>query len=90
MNLSDIPGADLVQKVVLADDRLPRAIYSITLDGKDISRKFDGRLISMTLQDNRGFDADQLDISLDDHDGALRDPESRRETEGRDRLGRRR
>ncbi|MBJ9626075.1 phage late control D family protein, partial [Burkholderia multivorans] len=66
MNLADLPGADLVQKTVLADDRVPRAIYSITLNGKDISHKFDGRLISMTLQDNRGFEADQLDISLDD------------------------
>ncbi|MBJ9626074.1 phage late control D family protein, partial [Burkholderia multivorans] len=66
MNLADLPGADLVQKTVLADDRVPRAIYSITLAGKDITHKFDGRLISMTLQDNRGFEADQLDISLDD------------------------
>ncbi|KML20254.1 MULTISPECIES: phage late control D family protein [Burkholderia] len=74
MNLTDIPGADLVQQVVLADDRVPRAIYSITLNGKNITKKFDGRLISMTLQDNRGFEADQLDISLDDADGALEIP----------------
>ncbi|MCA8305472.1 phage late control D family protein [Burkholderia seminalis] len=74
MNLADIPGADLVQKVVLADDRVPRAIYSITLNGKNITKKFDGRLISLTLQDNRGFEADQLDISLDDSDGALEIP----------------
>ncbi|WP_423378149.1 phage late control D family protein [Burkholderia sp. LMG 32019] len=74
MNLSDIPGADLVQKVVIADDRVPRAIYSITLNGKNITKKFDGRLISLTLQDNRGFEADQLDISLDDSDGALEIP----------------
>ncbi|MGS1027708.1 phage late control D family protein [Burkholderia glumae] len=74
MNLSDIPGADLVQKVVIADDRVPRAIYSITLNGKNITKKFDGRLISLTLQDNRGFEADQLDISLDDADGALEIP----------------
>lgn len=74
MNLSDIPGADLVQQVVIADDRVPRAIYSITLNGKNITKKFDGRLISLTLQDNRGFEADQLDISLDDSDGALEIP----------------
>ncbi|UVS99074.1 phage late control D family protein [Burkholderia glumae] len=74
MNLSDIPGADLVRKVVTADDRVPRAIYSITLDGKNITKKFDGRLISLTLQDNRGFEADQLDIRLDDSDGALEIP----------------
>ncbi|CAJ9990792.1 late control D family protein [Burkholderia pseudomallei] len=74
MNLTDIPGAELVQQVVLADDRVPRAIYSITLNGKNITKKFDGRLISMTLQDNRGFEADQLDISLDDSDGALEIP----------------
>ncbi|MBU9457010.1 phage late control D family protein [Burkholderia multivorans] len=74
MNLADLPGAELVQKAALADDRVPRAIYSITLAGKDITHKFDGRLISMTLQDNRGFEADQLDISLDDSDGALEIP----------------
>ncbi|WP_257835139.1 phage late control D family protein [Burkholderia glumae] len=74
MNLTDIPGAELVRQVVLADDRVPRAIYSITLSGKNITKKFDGRLISMTLQDNRGFEADQLDISLDDSDGALEIP----------------
>ncbi|EPS1222141.1 phage late control D family protein [Burkholderia cenocepacia] len=74
MNLTDIPGAELVQQVVLADDRVPRAIYSITLNGKNITKKFDGRLISLTLQDNRGFEADQLDISLDDADGALEIP----------------
>lgn len=74
MNLTDIPGSELVQQVVLADDRVPRAIYSITLNGKNITKKFDGRLISLTLQDNRGFEADQLDISLDDADGALEIP----------------
>ncbi|WP_321944472.1 phage late control D family protein [Burkholderia cenocepacia] len=74
MNLTDIPGAELVQQVVVADDRVPRAIYSITLNGKNITKKFDGRLISLTLQDNRGFEADQLDISLDDADGALEIP----------------
>jgi phage protein D len=74
MNFADLPGADRIQQNYLADDRLPRAIYSIMLDGKDISRKFDGRLISLSLQDNRGFEADQLDISLDDSDGALEIP----------------
>jgi uncharacterized protein len=73
-SITDLPGADLVKKAVTAKDRVPRAIYSITLNGTNISQKFDGRLISMTLQDNRGFEADQLDICLDDHDGKLEIP----------------
>lgn len=52
-------------------DPHPKAIYRITVDGKDISATLDGRLVSLTLADNRGFEADQLDIALDDTDGKL-------------------
>ncbi|WP_287880717.1 phage late control D family protein [Aquitalea sp.] len=45
--------------------------FTITLDGKNISSKLADRLISLTLTDNRGFEADQLDIVLDDADGML-------------------
>lgn len=38
---------------------------------KNITQLVSDRLISLTLSDNRGFEADQLDISLSDHDGAL-------------------
>ena len=31
----------------------------------------DARLMSLTLTDNRGFEADQLDLELDDSDGQI-------------------
>lgn len=45
--------------------------YSITVDGIDKSGSIKKRLMSLTLTDNRGFEADQLDIELDDSDGKL-------------------
>ncbi|WP_229765024.1 phage late control D family protein, partial [Yersinia enterocolitica] len=44
---------------------------SITVDGVDKSGGIKKRLMSLTLTDNRGFEADQLDIELDDSDGQL-------------------
>lgn len=41
------------------------------MEGADITQKIEKRLISLTLTDNRGFEADQLDIELDDADGQL-------------------
>ncbi|WP_081775112.1 contractile injection system protein, VgrG/Pvc8 family [Methylobacillus glycogenes] len=49
----------------------PHPIFSLTLDGKDLTQKFADRLISLTLTDNRGYEADQLDLILDDTDGRL-------------------
>jgi phage protein D len=49
----------------------PRAIYRISVDGADITATLAGRLVSLSLTDNRGFEADQLDIELDDTDGKL-------------------
>lgn len=49
----------------------PRAIYRVIVDDKDITTSLSGRLVSLTLTDNRGFEADQLDIQLDDTDGKL-------------------
>lgn len=45
--------------------------FSLKMDGDDITAKIEKRLMSLTLTDNRGFEADQLDIELDDTDGAL-------------------
>ncbi|WP_150599093.1 phage late control D family protein [Pandoraea fibrosis] len=56
------------------DDLVPVPIYRLTKAGKDITGSFDGRLISLTLEENRGFEADRLDIELDDSDGALELP----------------
>ncbi|WP_241499334.1 phage late control D family protein [Chromobacterium sphagni] len=52
-----------------------RPACRIVLSGKDITAKLEPRLISLSLTDNRGFEADQLDIVLDDSDGKLDIPE---------------
>lgn len=41
---------------------------------QDISKLISDRLISLTLTDSRGFEADQLDLTLDDADGLLELP----------------
>lgn len=48
--------------------------YMLTVGGKDITGNISKRLMSMSLTDNRGFEADQLDIELDDTDGLLELP----------------
>lgn len=45
--------------------------YKLELESKDITGNISDRLMSMTLTDNRGFEADQLDIELDDADGKV-------------------
>jgi phage protein D len=49
----------------------PTPIYRITLEGRDLTPKIEARLVSLTLTDNRGFEADELDLTLDDSDGLL-------------------
>jgi len=46
-------------------------IYRITHQGEDVTQNFSGRLMRLNLVDNRGLDADELDIELDDSDGKL-------------------
>ncbi|OIT10833.1 phage tail protein [Ralstonia solanacearum] len=60
---------------MLTSDSEPKPIYRLKVGGKDITGRFQGRLIGLTLTDNRGFEADQLDIELDDSDGRLALPE---------------
>lgn len=45
--------------------------YRLRLDGQDITPKINARLISLSLEEARGDTADQLDLVLSDHDGAL-------------------
>ena len=45
--------------------------FSIVIEGKDVTSVLDTRLMSLTLTDNRGFEADQLDLELDDSDGLI-------------------
>ncbi|EPO8472443.1 TPA: phage late control D family protein [Yersinia enterocolitica] len=48
--------------------------FMLTLDSRDITGNISNRLINLTLTDNRGFEADQLDIELDDADGRVELP----------------
>lgn len=48
--------------------------FMLTLNSQDITSNFSDRLISLTMTDNRGFEADQLDIELDDTDGKVELP----------------
>jgi len=48
--------------------------FMLTLGKKDITQNFSDRLISLTMTDNREFEADQLDIVLDDTDGQVELP----------------
>lgn len=52
----------------------PQPEYSVVLNGKDITRNLDNRLISLRITDNRGFEADELQLELDDSDGLLAFP----------------
>lgn len=49
----------------------PAPAYRITIDGEDISARIRPRLISLNITDNRGFEADTVDLTLDDTDGKL-------------------
>lgn len=45
--------------------------FIITIDDKNVTTALEARLMSLTLTDNRGFEADQLDLELDDADGQI-------------------
>jgi phage protein D len=48
--------------------------YRISLDGLTITDRISPRLISLTLTDKRGLEADELELVLSDHDGRLQIP----------------
>ncbi|MGC6017130.1 phage late control D family protein [Providencia rettgeri] len=54
----------------LTKDELTPA-FALAAGGENINSLIQGRLMSLTMTDNRGFEADQLDIELDDSDGQL-------------------
>jgi len=53
------------------DAAYPVPAFRLSVDGLDIAQKISPRLMSMELTDNRGVEADQLTITLSDHDGLL-------------------
>lgn len=48
--------------------------FMLQIEGRDITGNISPRLISLSLTDNRGFEADQLDIEIDDADGKVELP----------------
>lgn len=59
---------------MMAFKRIPQILLTVRPkdgDKKDISQLISTRLMSLTLTDSRGFEADQLDIQLNDADGML-------------------
>ncbi|NIF50085.1 phage late control D family protein [Enterobacter sp. Ap-1006] len=48
--------------------------FLLRLENKDITQNISDRLINLSMTDNRGFEADQLDIELDDGDGLIELP----------------
>lgn len=52
----------------------PVPAFRITVDGTDIAKLINPRLMSLELTDNRGIEADQLSLTLSDHDGLLTIP----------------
>lgn len=45
--------------------------YRLSVDGKDITPTINARLISLSLEESRSDEADQLELVLSDHDGTL-------------------
>jgi len=66
LNAPSIPGFD---NPLAEQDRTPA--YQILLNGQDITSRFRDRLMSLHITDNRAFEADQVEIQLDDSDGLL-------------------
>lgn len=57
-----------------ASTTYPHPLWSVTLDGRDITGNISPRLMSLTLTECRGEEADQLDIEISDHDDAVQLP----------------
>lgn len=52
----------------------PIPAFRLTVNDQDIAHIMSPRLMSLELTDNRGIEADQLSITLSDHDGLLSIP----------------
>lgn len=51
-----------------------KPVWRVTLDGQDLTDKMAPRLMSLSIAESRSDEADQLDITLSDADGALELP----------------
>jgi phage protein D len=54
--------------------KMPQAVWKVTLDGKDLTETIAPRLISLSISEKRGDEADQLDLVMHDTDGKLEIP----------------
>lgn len=52
----------------------PIPAFRVTLNGRDLTPKIAPRLLDLTLTEQRGDEADQLDIRIHDHDGRMAIP----------------
>lgn len=55
---------------IFDDDLSPQPAYRLTIKGVVLT-SLDDRLMSLTLTDNRGFEADRLELTIDDTDGLV-------------------
>jgi phage protein D len=56
-----------------------KAGIRLTLDdGTDLAKKIDPRFLELTLVEKRGGEADELSLTLHNHDGQLKAPETGR------------
>ncbi|OSN07226.1 hypothetical protein AU510_06210 [Lonsdalea britannica] len=58
---------------MLDNDLTPRPAFHLTIDGAT-STHLDARLMSLTHTDNRGFEADRVELTIDDSDGMVAMP----------------
>lgn len=59
-----------------------RAVFTLSIDGRDVSSAFDPHLIELTIKDHDGGKADTLEATLDDAGGFLELPRSGARIEG--------
>ncbi|WP_192457692.1 phage late control D family protein [Musicola keenii] len=72
--MSDIISSAISDISDRLGDYSPRPAFLIRLGGDQIT-ELNNRVMSLTLTDNRGFEADTLEITLDDADGKLSLPD---------------
>uniref|UniRef100_UPI0036D96C20 phage late control D family protein n=1 Tax=Photorhabdus sp. RM322S TaxID=3342825 RepID=UPI0036D96C20 len=65
---------DWIPKLDIVTGKDSAPAFLLEIDNKDISERIQSRLMSLTMTDNRGLEADQLDIELDDANNILQLP----------------
>lgn len=60
MSITDV----LTNPLDILKGEVPSPQYKVVIDGTDITNKIKPRLMNLTLTDNRGFDADQVELQL--------------------------